>query len=105
MAAFGSTDMDKKFCVYILASGTLGTLYIGYTSDLSPRVYEHREGAIPGFTRKYGVKRLVYFEAFDDPRAAQQRERSLKKWRRDWKINLIERGNPEWADLYDGLNN
>jgi putative endonuclease len=97
--------MDKKFYVYILASGRLGTLYIGYTADIVRRVYEHREGAIPGFTRKYDVKRLVYFEAFDDPRVAQQRERSLKKWPRDWKINLIERENPEWVDLYGGLNN
>lgn len=97
--------MDENFYVYILATGKLGTLYIGYTSDLARRVYEHREGAIPGFTRKYGVRRLVYFEVFDDPRLAHQRERSLKKWRRDWKINLIERDNPEWIDLYDGLNN
>lgn len=97
--------MDRKFYVYILASEKLGTLYIGYTSDLARRIYEHREGAVPGFTNKYGVKRLVYFEIFDDVRLAQQRERSLKKWQRDWKINLIERENPEWADLYDGLNN
>tara|TARA_R110000868_G_scaffold1554_3_gene12432 strand:- start:140 stop:433 length:294 start_codon:yes stop_codon:yes gene_type:complete len=96
--------MDGQFCVYILASERQGTLYIGYTSNLVRRVYEHREGEIPGFTEKYGVKRLVYFEAFDDPRLAQQRERSLKKWPRDWKINLIERENPDWADLYDGLN-
>ena len=98
-------DMDETFYVYILASEKLGTLYIGYTSDLARRVYEHREGAIPGFTKKYDVKRLVYFEAFEDPRLAHQRERSLKKWQRDWKINLIERDNPEWVDLYEGLNN
>jgi len=97
--------MDLQFYVYILASAPQGTLYIGYTSDLARRVYEHREGVTPGFTRKYGVKSLVCVEAFDDPRPAQQRERSLKKWPRDWKINLIERENPDWDDLYDGLNN
>lgn len=97
--------MEGQFYVYILASERLGTLYFGYTSDLTRRVFEHREGAVPGFTMKYGVKRLVYFEAFDDPRLAQQRERSLKKWQRDWKITLIERENPDWTDLYDGLNN
>lgn len=97
--------MEDQFYVYILASEPQGTLYIGYTSDLIGRVYEHRAGEIPGFTKKYGVKRLVYFETFEDPRLAQQRERLLKKWQRDWKINLIERGNPFWEDLYDGLNN
>ena len=97
--------MDLQFYVYILASAPQGTLYIGYTSDLARRVYEHREGVTPGFTRKYGVKSLVCVEAFDDPRLAQQRERSLKKWPWDWKINLIERENLDWDDLYDGLNN
>lgn len=97
--------MERQFYVYILASKPQGTLYIGYTADLARRVYEHREGAIPGFIKKYDVKRLVYVEKFDDPRLAQQRERSLKKWPRDWKINLIERENPDWDDLYDGLNN
>jgi putative endonuclease len=97
--------MERQFYVYILTSEPQGTWYIGYTSDLVRRVYEHRVGEIPGFTRKYGVKRLVYFETFEDPRLAQQRERSLKKWQRDWKINLIERDNPFWEDLYDGLNN
>ena len=96
--------MARRFYVYILASRKLGTLYIGYTSDLARRVYEHREGAIPGFTKKYGVTQLVHYEAFDDPTTAQQRERSLKRWRRDWKINLIERDNPRWDDLYDLLN-
>lgn len=96
--------MSGTFYVYILASRKLGTLYIGYTSNLARRLHEHRMEAIPGFTRKYGVKRLVHFEAFDDPRLAQQRERSLKRWPRDWKINLIERDNPDWQDLYGLLN-
>ena len=96
--------MPRQFFVYILASTRMGTLYIGYTSDLARRVYEHREGAIPGFTKKYGVKRLVHYEIFDDPTTAQQRERSLKRWRRDRKINLIERGNPDWIDLHETLN-
>ena len=96
--------MTDRFYVYILASRKLGTLYIGYTSDLARRVHEHREEALPGFTKKYGVRHLVHYESFDDPRAAQQRERSLKRWNRDWKINLIERENPDWNDLYDALN-
>lgn len=95
--------MSEQFFVYILASGKQGTLYIGYTSDLARRVYEHREEAIPGFTKKYGVKRLVHFEIYDDPRLAQQRERSLKRWPRAWKMNLVERDNPAWEDLYDTL--
>ena len=82
----------------------MGTPYVGYTSDIARRVYEHRTGAIPGFTKKYDVKRLVYVETFDDPRIAQQRERTIKKWPRDWKINLIERDNPNWEDLFAILN-
>lgn len=95
--------MSESYCVYILASRKQGTLYIGYTSDLTRRIYEHREGALPGFSDKYGIKRLVHFEVFDDPRIAQQRERSLKRWPRDWKMNLIERDNPDWDDLYETL--
>jgi putative endonuclease len=95
--------MSEQFFVYILASGKQGTLYIGCTSDLARRVYEHREEAIPGFTKKYDVKRLVHIEVYDVPRIAQQRERSLKRWPREWKMNLIERDNPQWDDLYDTL--
>ena len=96
--------MSRTFFVYILASRKLGTLYIGYTSNLARRLHEHREEGMPGFTSKYGVKRLVHYEVFDDPRIAQQRERSLKPWPGDWKINLIERDNPDWQDLYGLLN-
>ena len=91
------------YCVYILASRRKGTLYIGVTNHLERRVYEHREGYYPGFTRKYGVGQLVHYETYDDIREAQQRERSLKRWLRAWKIALIERHNPTWRDLYEDL--
>ncbi|MEO0428265.1 MAG: GIY-YIG nuclease family protein [Pseudomonadota bacterium] len=86
--------------VYIMASKRNGTLYIGVTNDLVRRVHEHRTDARPGFTRRYGVKRLVWFESAECPRAAIQREKTLKKWRRDWKLALIERTNPGWRDLW-----
>lgn len=88
---------------YIMASAPYGTLYVGVTSDLVRRAWEHRSDALPGFTRQYGVKILVYFEGHDDINAAIQREKRLKKWQRDWKIELIERDNPHWSDLYDSL--
>ena len=86
--------------VYILANERNGTLYIGVTNDLVRRVFEHRENAAEGFTQRYGVKRLVYYEQFDDIATAIQREKSLKRWNRAWKIELIEQSNPEWDDLY-----
>jgi len=96
--------MDPKFYVYILASSNYGTLYIGMTSDLIRRVHEHREHAdSKSFTARYSVTRLVYFEVFDDPENAILREKRLKKWNRQWKINLIERHNPDWRDLYPSL--
>jgi putative endonuclease len=95
--------MKKRSFVYILASAKHGTLYIGVTSDLIRRVYEHKTKVAPGFTRKYDVTKLVYFEIFDDAMSAIEREKELKKWRRDWKIRLIEENNPAWADLYEGL--
>jgi putative endonuclease len=95
--------MDRRYFVYILASQKHGTLYIGITSDLIRRVYEHKEKVVPGFTRRYGISRLVYFEIFDDPLSAIAREKQLKKWHRDWKIRLIEETNPEWVDLYPTL--
>jgi putative endonuclease len=95
--------MEKRFFVYILASAKHGTLYIGVTSDLIRRVYEHKTKVVPGFTKKYDVTKLVYFEIFDDALSAITREKDLKKWRRDWKIRLIEENNPGWADLYEGL--
>ena len=85
--------------LYILASRRHGTLYIGVTTDLSKRIYEHREGLVPGFTRKYGVKRLVYVETYDDVSDAILREKRMKEWRRDWKIRRIEEENPDWRDL------
>ncbi|MBV9992596.1 MAG: GIY-YIG nuclease family protein [Alphaproteobacteria bacterium] len=93
--------MPKTYFVYILASKRNGTLYIGVTNDLARRVWEHREGLIPGFTQTYGVKRLVYYEAFDDIHAAIAREKRLKKYKREWKMNLIQSNNAEWRDLYE----
>jgi len=89
--------------VYMLASRRNGTLYTGTTSDIVRRVYEHKQGVVAGFTKRYGVKTLVYFEAYDDPERAIQREKTLKRWRRSWKIALIEQQNPEWQDLYDEI--
>jgi len=85
--------------VYILASRRYGTLYTGVTGDLAQRVVQHREGLIPGFTKQYGVKRLVHVETFDDISEAIIREKRIKEWKRDWKIALIERNNPMWDDL------
>lgn len=93
----------RTYWVYILASRRHGTLYIGVTSDLAGRVYEHRAGITPRFTTRYRVHRLVYFEMFGMIDEAIAREKRLKGWRRDWKINLIERHNPHWVDLFDGI--
>jgi putative endonuclease len=92
-----------SYFVYILASRRHGTLYVGVTNDLARRVFEHREGLIKGFTYKYDVKRLVYFELHDDILEAIRREKLIKRWRRDWKIELVERDNPDWRDLYPNL--
>jgi putative endonuclease len=92
-----------RYYVYILASQMHGTLYIGITNDLTRRAYEHREHLIPGFTKNYGVDRLVYYEVFDDRITAIAREKRLKKYKREWKINLIEQMNPQWIDLYPTL--
>jgi putative endonuclease len=94
---------ERSPCVYILASKKNGTLYIGVTSDLIKRAWEHKNDLVEGFTKKYGVHVLVYFELHEDMAAAIQREKQLKKWNRDWKIDLIEKDNPEWADLYESL--
>ena len=85
--------------VYILASGRHGTIYVGATIDLVRRIEQHRSGAVPGFSRKYGVTRLVYYEIHESLLEARARERSLKRWRRDWKATLIESLNPDWSDL------
>jgi putative endonuclease len=89
--------------VYILASAKHGTLYVGMSCDLMPRVQAHGDGKIAGFTKAYGVKLLVYVEECADPPSAHLRERQIKKWRRDWKIALIESVNPDWVDLYPTL--
>ncbi|API60030.1 endonuclease [Tardibacter chloracetimidivorans] len=91
--------MERQPAVYILASGKHGTLYIGVTSNLMQRLYQHRTGTLVGFTKRYEVHHLVHFEMFDDMSLAIAREKQLKRWHRDWKINLIERDNPEWRDL------
>ena len=88
-----------SFWVYMLASAKNGTLYIGSTDDLVRRLWEHREGVLPGFTRKYEVKTLVWFEAHETRESALVRERQIKKWNRAWKLRLIERANPVWRDL------
>ncbi|RXZ64403.1 GIY-YIG nuclease family protein [Pelagerythrobacter rhizovicinus] len=95
--------MERDPCVYILASGRHGTLYIGVTSDLMQRLYQHRAGMTGGFTARYKVHRLVRYEMFGDMEGAILREKQLKRWHRQWKINLIESENPHWADLAVGL--
>ena len=90
----------KSYWVYILASRLGGTLYVGVTSDLIGRVYQHRNKLTRGFTKRYEVHRLVRYEQFDDPENAIRREKRLKKWTRAWKIALIEQDNPNWDDLY-----
>ena len=95
--------MEKQPCIYILASGRHGTLYIGVTSNLIGRLQQHRDGLIEGFTSRYGVTRLVHFEMADTMEVAIGREKQLKKWNRDWKIALIERENSGWEDLAIGL--
>jgi putative endonuclease len=96
--------MGGSFFVYILASKKNGTLYVGVTNDLARRMTEHKAKLVPGFTRQYGVDRLVYFETFESIIEARAREHVLKRWRRAWKITLIEELNPEWNDLSDRLN-
>jgi putative endonuclease len=90
----------KSYFVYILASGRNGTLYIGVTSDLIKRIYEHKNNLVEGFTKKYHVHDLVYFEETNDVYAALTREKQLKKWNRAWKLRIIEEKNPNWRDLY-----
>jgi putative endonuclease len=93
-----------SYCVYMLASGRCRTLYIGVTNDLSRRVFEHKEKATQGFTSRYNVTRLVWYEAYERIDEAIAREKALKKWHRDWKIRLIEEMNPGWEDLSLSLN-
>jgi putative endonuclease len=93
----------KQPCVYILASGHYGTLYIGVTSDLIARLWHHRTDAVDGFTKRYAVHHLVRFEFFDDMSSAISREKQLKRWHRQWKINLVESESADWHDLAPGI--
>lgn len=93
----------KQPCVYMLASQRNGTLYAGVTSNLVQRVWQHKEGLAEGFTKKYGVKLLVWYEQHEMMESAIAREKAIKEWQRAWKIKLIEKANPEWNDLYAGL--
>ena len=92
-----------SYFVYLLASERNGTLYVGVTNDLVRRVHEHRTDAVPGFTSRYGVHRLVWFDSTPSVEAAIHREKQMKNWKREWKIALIERKNPQWLDLYDSI--
>jgi len=95
--------MDKFFCVYILASKRNGTLYIGVTSNLMKRIWEHKESVVDGFTKTHAVKMLVYYERHEDVKSTIHREKRLKEWKRSWKVALIEKNNPQWKDLYKEL--
>ena len=95
--------MNKQPAVYIIASKRHGTLYIGVTGDLVNRVWEHKSDVVEGFTKKYGVHDLVYFEVHGDMESAITREKQLKKWHRGWKIELIEKNNPTWRDLWSEI--
>ncbi len=94
----------KFFYTYILASNRNGTLYTGSTDDIAARVWQHKEKVFKGFTEKYGVDRLVWFEIHETRDAAFRRERQIKKWKRTWKLDLIETENPDWDDLFESLN-
>jgi putative endonuclease len=92
-----------SFYVYVLTNKRSGTLYIGMTDNLVARVWQHREGAVEGFTNRYGLKSLVWFEIHESRESAFARERQLKKWNRTWKLQLIEKQNPEWRDLWNDI--
>jgi putative endonuclease len=95
--------MERIPCVYILASQLNGTLYTGVTSNLTKRIWEHQNNVVRGFTRKYDVHRLVWYEVHENMESAIQREKRIKKWNREWKIRMIEKVNPLWRDLYPDL--
>ena len=99
----GILNTRKSYFVYILASEQNGTLYVGVTSNLKRRINEHKEGIVEGFTKKYNIKQLVLFEETLDVNSAIQREEKLKSWKRNWKLDLIEKDNPHWEDLYNDL--
>jgi putative endonuclease len=102
MTMWGMIEV-MSYYVYILASRKDGATYVGITNDLVRRIYEHRTKAVRGFTSKYNITRLVWFEIYDDPISAISREKELKKWKRAWKIQLIEAQNPEWQGLYESI--
>ena len=95
--------MNKQLAVYILTSKRNGTLYIGVTSDLVKRIWEHKNDMVEGFTKRYGVHRLVWYEVHDSMESAIEREKRLKEWKRKWKLELIESSNPNWQDLYNTI--
>lgn len=95
--------MGKQAYIYILTNKKHGTLYIGVTSNLPLRISEHKKGMVKGFSKKYNLHKLVYFEVFDDISNAIEREKQLKRWHREWKINLIEENNSQWEDLYNSI--
>ena len=95
--------MEKQFYVYIMANKKNGTLYIGMTSDLVKRTWEHKNEVVEGFTQKYQLRILVYYEVLQDYEEALKREKKLKKWAREWKLDLINKMNPEWRDLYEDI--
>ncbi len=95
--------MDKRFFVYILASKKNGTIYIGVTSNLIKRIWQHKQSVVDGFTKQYAVKNLVYYESHDNAESAIHREKRLKEWKRQWKVTLIEKTNPSWNDLYESI--
>ena len=103
LRTFHPMRQERLPCVYILASGNYGTLYIGVTSDLFARMWQHRNNALPGFTARHKVHRLVHYELFGEMEPAILREKQLKRWHRSWKINLINEHNPHWIDLAGGL--
>ena len=93
----------SDYWVYLLTNKPRSTLYVGVTNDLVRRVFEHREGTVKGFTARHGLKMLIYFERYDSPSAAIQREKNIKHWSRLWKLQLVESLNPKWRDLYDDI--
>lgn len=95
--------MDRKFYIYVVASKRNGTIYIGMTNNLKSRIVQHKESLIPGFTQRYKVNMLVYFKEYNDVRDAITRETQIKRWKREWKIQLIESINPDWKDLFHEL--